>query len=153
MGAWVKFFKNASPEIGTDQAIESGRASWSRGSLHDIVKVQLSDKSLSVILVVPDTEWYQFDRYHAYIGEEKRPKATRVARVIQAEVQKKHIGRDLLYNNSTYLFEVKINGEDNGYKITERDVGKWITVSIVGSKISWCLAEKGKFNGYKPISR
>jgi len=147
MGSWVKYFQDASPEIGTDRAIEAGEASWSRGRLHDIVKVQLSNRLLTVIAEVSNTEWHQFDRYHAYIGESEHPESVRVARVVQAKVQKEHVGRDLLYNNNTYLFQVTVNGEGRGYKITEDNVGKWITISITDSKISWCFSEKGKLDG------
>jgi len=153
MGAWVKFFKDTSPEIGTDLAIEESKASWSRGRQKNITKVQLSDRLSVVTLEVPDTEWYQFDRYHVLFNELGQQKSIRIARVIQARIQNKHVGRHLLYNGDTYFFQIKINGKEKGYIIEKKDVGKWLTVSIADSKISFCFAEKGKLDGHQQVSR
>lgn len=132
MGAWVKLFSDGTQEIGTDDDVNSGIASWSKGRLTDIREVQLTNIVTLASLSVPDTNWYQFDRYTFDIIENH---AKRIFRVIQAEIQNKHVG--MWFNQSwagKYMFWASVNGNDPTAELSmcipPDLIGSWATIVL-----------------------
>ena len=104
LGSWVKSFTDGSKEDGPDYLINAGQASWSKGKLSNITEVFLSFGFYAATLVIPNTQWHQFDRYSIKLGEDDV--ATRKYRYIQAQIQKAHVGLYLCYNNG----DIRIRG-------------------------------------------
>lgn len=148
-GVWIKSFNNGSIEIGSDFLIAEGKASWSKGQLHNIKEVFLSEGINAVTLEISNTEWYQFDRYKAFLAEKQ---TYRISRYLQAKITKEHIGFYLCYNNEDiHLCWGCLRNRPIGtfcYKITSQDVDKWITVQLsLSNKPSIVLCKKGSIDG------
>jgi hypothetical protein len=149
-GSWIKIFKDKSKEYGSDLDIINKNASWSAGKQRDIAEVFLSDGVCSLSFSVPDTEWFQFDRYLAYLSFGTNS-SVRTHRVVQAKIKENHIDCFLAASlKDTYfcwavLDKDKDNEHDYIYQIKENDIGKWITISLVNRKsVSVSFATKGK---------
>jgi hypothetical protein len=157
MGAWIKVFEDGSIERGLDSDILNKKASWSKGSLSGIAKVQISEKMTEGLLSVPQTDWHHFDRYIADISCVGKATSQRICRVIQAEIKPQHIGAYLCYNikDQRFVWASVANSfskqdAQNVIQITNDLVGKWISlcVSSSGNNFVW-IGERGKLNGYK----
>lgn len=151
MGAWLKLFSDGSSERGSDGDISEGKASWSRGRLRDIDSVYLSDNRFVCVLQVPNTEWYQYDRYMAPLGVVGKNVSIRTARVIQAKIQPEHVGNKIHSKfNGGVLFVRFSNAGDT--IISQEHVGLWITVYILNNgNIDFTICQRGAFHGDKQI--
>jgi len=153
MGAWVKFFKDRTTERGSDLDIEEKKASWSKGRLDDIISVQISQRTLCGVMSIPDTEWHQYDRYMASLSVGPQ-QSFRSARVIQAKVNTKHLGKNIIITNSTGIISIELTNQStkDTMPIKSEHVGLWITLYILANGetgITFC--ERGAFNGDKQI--
>jgi hypothetical protein len=157
MGAWIKVFNDGSTENGLDSDIEAKKASWSKGRLSDISKVQIYEKMIECVLSVQETNWHQFDRYTADISSVGTVKSKRIGRVIQAEIKQQHVGMYLCYNIEDHRFlwanvtnYASKQDSQKVIRITSNLVGQWISLCISSSKNGtlW-IGERGKFNGHK----
>jgi hypothetical protein len=142
MSSWIKYFNDGSEEKGSDEDIEKGLASWSRGRLEGIESVSLFKEGHKASIVIPNTEWHHFDRYVALL-EYGANESARVARVIQAEIKEDHVGRRLLYSSRLQrkeaidYYEEKIimdclfsnlsPGEQELVNINKEHTGRWFT--------------------------
>lgn len=149
-GSWVKIFSDGSSEEGHDFLIDKGEASWSRGKLSDIREVFLSAGLSASVLEVPNTEWYQFDRYMAFMMNESKP--VRKARYVQAKILPEHVGMYLCYNNRDIrLVWASVKGTSSGSNcrpIVSKDVGQWLTVRVSHrEQPAVFLAERGSRSG------
>ena len=64
MGYWLKSFTDRTEEKGTDRAIATGTASWSRGCLSNISSVELSHGEHSIKIIGEGSFW-QSDTYES----------------------------------------------------------------------------------------
>jgi len=154
MGAWVKLFKDGSSEHGSDLDIKEGKASWSRGLLDNIVSVHLSDKMYCCALNVPNTEWYQYDRYMATLGAVGNNMSSRTARVIQAKVQPEHVGKKICLTIFPYTTIATFCNDilKDGILISQEHVGLWVTMYILtNNKIGITMSKKGAFHGDEQV--
>ena len=69
MEGWLKLFTDGTKEYGSDEAIAKHKASWTLGRLDRIKEVILSHNKKTCSLVVPNTSWYQFDRFSVLVSE------------------------------------------------------------------------------------
>ena len=133
MGYWTKHFLNGSKETGTDRAINNKEASWSRGKLESIQEVVLSDHLIIATLFVPNTSWYQYDRYEFYSGTGE---TKRVARIIQAEITSDHLGLFFAcVKNHLGMYYASLEDfviEDSIFckEILDKDIGLWATIKL-----------------------
>jgi hypothetical protein len=67
MGFWVKKFIDGIDEMGSNEAIRIGRASWTRGRLHGIKTVYLTH-GLITIGISGQGEYHQSDTYESQVG-------------------------------------------------------------------------------------
>jgi len=149
-GSWIKFFEDDSKEYGSDLDIQSSKASWSRGRQDKIKEVFLSDGICSLVLTVPNTNWYQFDRYITSLGIGVNT-SFRTYRVIQAEIKSFHVDSYLIgfLSNQFFGWAVLSEKEDKAYnycyQIQKTDIGKWVSLSILKEgRISISFTSKGK---------
>lgn len=151
MGSWVKIFKDQTKEHGSDKDIELKKASWSKGRLDNIISVQLFEKSVCCVLSVPNTEWYQYDRYMASLSVGSQ--SFRSARVVQAKITPSHVGKYISSSYAPGALLIEINTKSkNGILVKAKDVNLWLTAYIlVNKKIGLTVCEKGAFNGDKQI--
>jgi len=151
MARWVKFFGDDTKESGSDQEIEAGVASWSKGRLDGISCVRLFNLFNVCVLKVPDTEWHQFDRFvvEANPGTHK---PVRTHMVVQALLKEQHVGCLMVCDRGTsHRLRVEIkkkNGKRKFIKeITERDVGRWITLVAPSKGLPYvAFADKGRLH-------
>jgi hypothetical protein len=155
MGAWVKVFKDGTSERGSDLDIINKKASWSKGRLKNIVSVSLFDKNKCCVLSVSETDWYQYDRYMAMLGGTGENMATRVARIVQARLQNKHLGKKIQIVKSIGITVVDLSDNiDSNFVISKEHIGQWITIYLlVNGKSGVIISEKGAFNGDEQIFR
>lgn len=153
MGGWVKIFNDATTQSGSDLDIAKGESSWSKGPLSNIKEVFLYDGLMASVLEVPDTDWYQFNRYTIILNTES---PSLVVRCVQAEVKKAHVGKYLCYNNSnSRLVWAKVSATPVGsqiYRLQESDIGRWITIILAVNKspeLYWC--PRGNIRGSQQI--
>jgi len=158
MGSWIKFFKDRTSERGSDLDIEEGKASWTQGKLDNIISVQVFEKSLCGVLSIPDTKWHQYDRYMVSMGtvNPSIKQSFRSARIIQAKITSKHIGRSVMYLSSVGLLSAQLtnNQADNTILLEQKHIGLWITLYIIAdgqAGVTFC--ERGAFHGDKQILR
>lgn len=147
-GSWIKVFADKTTEQGHDYLIDQKKASWTQGRQDNIKEVFLSEGLIAVTLEVPETVWYQYDRYSVILSENPYPK--RIARFIQAQISKRHIGQYLCYNNKDIHLvwaTVKPKMVGDRYKIISTDINKWITAEISSSKVKLFIGEKSSRNG------
>ena len=146
IGYWKKHFSDGEKEFGPDN---TETTSWSKGRLDDIREVHLSDDSSNARLVLPNTEWHQFDRYELNLetGQEKR-----TLRIVQAKIQKEHLGFMMQYGgNDDFLIVQYLNNASETIRypsetITENLLGKWATVVLPKNKKPYFLiCNKGKY--------
>lgn len=146
MGAWVKFFEDGSHELGTDDQVNSGEASWSKGRLDSIKEVHLTNKVVLASLNVPDTIWHQFDRFSFSFDTNT---SSRLLRVVQAEIKEHHKDMFLLKEwAGKYLFWVSVENKNGieSIKITKDDIGKWITLVLPEDGHPYAvITSKGRF--------
>jgi hypothetical protein len=147
MSAWIKIFKDGSSEHGTDLEVDTGKASWTKGRLDSIVEVQISNKAIVACLTLSETEWYQFDRFIIDFDTQEK---TRVFKVIQGKITRKHVGkylRETHINTCMYNFFLdNKTSSDRDIFITKDMVDLWVGVSLpeIGTPCV-CVSEKGKF--------
>ena len=142
---WIKLFTDGSLEDGSDELIDSNKASWSKGRLDNIKSVYINGNKYTVGLKILNTKWHQFDRYLTLVGSNESVKQLRV---IQAQITKDHLGMyintDLVHNITEYSLSKK--PIDSLFKITNSFLNKWIT--IVGHEFNkrhyLLISEKGK---------
>jgi hypothetical protein len=163
MGLWIKTFSDNTTELGSDKDIEAGLASWSKGRLSDIKEVQLSNDRVTCRLLAPNTNWHQFDRYAAQVvvGQTSTVKPVCLYRVIQAELQKHHLGNTLVCSRSGTRFYWAIVQEckvfDTPYffskSITQPFIGQWLTIVLPKEDYPYIrFSERGKINDNKHLS-
>ena len=134
-GCWIKIFDDNTKEHGSDSDIQAGKASWSQGRLNNIKEVLLFDNGFMIELSIPNTDWYQFDRYLAAVAIGKNV-PERTHRVIQAEIKKHHVGNLLVGSIKNHtLFCYLINKDDKKeydfkVQIEEQHISKWISVVL-----------------------
>lgn len=150
MDAWIKYFNDGSVEIGSDDLIKEKKASWTNGKLSNISKVSISGFSKNAILDIPNTEWFQFDKYLLHL-EDSSP--FRIARIIQAQIKEPFINQYLCYNkNKSDLFYLSNKRIKFSKKIEKDMLGKWISIVILDNKIdSFIVPNKGSLNAAKSI--
>jgi hypothetical protein len=69
---WVKHFADGTAEVGSDEAISAGKASWTRGRQNGIVAVSLSDGPVVVYLTTDGDDpgkFWQSDDYEVTFGK------------------------------------------------------------------------------------
>jgi hypothetical protein len=128
MGYWIKHFKDGSTEKGTDIAIKSKIASWSKGKLNDMSGVELSHAQYK-IEIHGDGEFHQSDVFEVvYPNFVPTLLKRRLFRKITSEdsfvkIQKTSNSLCVKFN------EKKIN---NGKYTTIHKpwIGKWMVVEI-----------------------
>lgn len=141
-GYWVKIFDDGTTEVGTDSAIASKQASWSRGRLQDIVRVDLATRYNAATLQVGQTEWHQFDRFIATV-QEGQLQSQLVYRAIQAKILPEFLGRYLISHDNMWTL-VEHGGD---LQITESLIGQWITLVMPVDKDPYItLSERGKID-------
>lgn len=156
MNTWKKIFIDGSEELGSDQAIQEGKASWSKGRLDDIETCHLSTESCHVSLTLPGTEWHQFDRMEVpvCIGAQD---PTRRQRVLQAKITDAHVGHYVQENIQgfgntlrNYLFvddiPAKTFKNQNFIEIEEHYIGSWFTLILDAYGVHLLVGEKGQFS-------
>jgi len=156
MGYWQKVFTNGNREIGLDEDVDIGKASWSRGCLTDIKEVLLIDGLTHCKLTVPNTEWHQFDRFIVPVAAGKQT-PIRTHRVIQAKICEHHVKQYLACSRSGgYFFWAIVSNIDaigNSFfskELLEIHVGKWITIILPHRGYPELLfGTRGKLNGNK----
>ena len=157
-GKWIKHFTDGSTEEGSDHNIAFGNASWTRGRLEDISKVELTNGAYNAILEVPKTEWLQFDRLQAMATIGKNILPTRQYRVIQALIKPEHVGSYLLVGQSrigkTFFWKLAKTLDssitNDSYRniikdaIGPADVDKWFSVVVYSDHPPiYLLSERG----------
>jgi hypothetical protein len=159
---WIKEFTDGTTERGSDVDIAAGKASWSKGRLGGIQSVKLLHDLWTVTLVVPETNWHQFDRFQVDLSQlgEQTPKRTH--RAIQAEVQQHHVGQQLVCFDIGGCFvwaaiqEIQEAGVNQfmSEPIQSSHVGKWVTIVLSKRKHPHVgFLAKGRINDHKYISR
>jgi hypothetical protein len=134
MIGWLKLFTDNTKEYGNDEAIEAGKASWSRGRLDDIQEVRLFNISRTGSLTVPDTMWHQFDRLIVPLVEGTH-KPQRTHQVVQAKIYEHHIGMYLVCSCVGQRFFWAVVGDkiEEAFftkEITKHHLDKWLTVIL-----------------------
>lgn len=137
-GCWIKIFDDNSKEKGTDIDIKAGTASWSRGRQTDIKEVLLFDGFLGLSLSVPDTKWYQFDRYISPVAVGQQ-KSLRTARAIQAEINSSHLDKYIIGSTKNSNMSWAIVSDDRKehdlkIKVEEKHIGLWLTLVLLCQK-------------------
>jgi hypothetical protein len=158
LGAWLKLFSDGTKEWGSDEGIDRGLASWSKGRLNEIEEVRLFHAQYVCRLSVSDTSWHQFDRFIVPIAEGTQ-KPYRTHRAIQAEVRTHHLGQYLMCSHSGSYYFWAIVGEEQedcffSKQITKHHVDRWITVVLPRGGLPFMnFSAKGKINDHQPISK
>lgn len=151
---WIKYLTNKRFEVGSEELIKEGKASWSRGNLTDINKVALYGFNKAICMDIPYTDWHQFDRYITDFSSDQSSPIL-IYRVIQAQIQKSHLNNYICYNinknapNLIFLCNQKIGTLNK--KISEDYTNKWLTCLISEKEIKILLANKGTLNDYKSV--
>jgi hypothetical protein len=160
MGAWLKLFTDGTLEHGSDELIAKREASWTRGRLDGIEKVRLFNRRRTCSLIVPNTNWHQFDRFSVIVSEgTQQPTITH--RVVQAEIQSHHVGLYLVCSDSganyawTVVRELR-DADRNRFhkKLTDKHVSQWLTVILPDRDYPGItFSTKGKMNDNQHISK
>ncbi len=154
MGAWIKLFKDGSSEHGSDLNIKEGKASWSRGLLDNIKSVQLFDKTYCCVLDIPNTEWYQYDRYLAMLGNVGKNMSSRTARIIQAKITPEHIYKTLCLTEFPGVLMATLcdDKSKDGILVSQEHVNLWVTMYIlVHGQIGITISKRGAFHGDEQV--
>jgi hypothetical protein len=155
-GGWIKRLYDNQEEYGFDDLIKSKKASWSKGKQSNIESVILFNKNSCIRyrLSVPNTEWYQFDRFCNIFNSSGDPIIKRMARVVQAKIQVEHIAMNLKKhktkttdNKIEYFFflESLKPGLEGDSILTQQAVGKWLSLILLPDNSHAVeLSERGK---------
>jgi hypothetical protein len=154
-GGWIKTFYDGKKEYGFDDLIKTHKSSWSKGQLHNIEEVTITnDQSCSsYILAVPNTEWHQFDRFYTILNGSSQSLTYRAARVIQAKINNFHIGMNLSLhkmeesNNIESFYYLEHLREGCGYDniITKSAMDKWLSLILLpNDTVAVQLTQKGQ---------
>ena len=151
---WVKYLTNNRFEVGSDNLIKEGKASWSRGNQTDIKKVVLYGFDKGISLDVPSTNWYQFDRFITDFSSNSNPSLL-VYRAIQAQLTEYHLNNYICYNinknTPNLLFVSNTKKGVLNTKILEEYINKWLTCLIYKEEIKIIITDKGTLNDYKSV--
>jgi len=153
-GSWLKLFNDGTSERGSDVAIKKGLASWSKGRQDDIKSVHLEHNFNTCCLSVPNTHWYQYDRFMAMFGKTGSDVSQRVGRVIQAQITQEHVGKTLscMVSKGITVANLDDTPSENGILISQEHVNLWVTMYIlVNNQIGITICERGAFYGDKQI--
>ena len=153
-GTWLKFFNDGTLERGSDVDIDKGLASWSKGRQDNIKSVHLEHNFNTCCLSLPNTQWYQYDRYMAMLGQAGNNVSKRTGRVIQAQIKQEHVGKTLssMVSKGITVANLDDTPSENGILISQKHVGLWVTMYIlVNNQIGITICEKGAFYGDKQI--
>jgi hypothetical protein len=143
---WVKTFSDNTQEVGIDSLVNSRNASWSSGRLDDLTEVELSLYPRVITVKIDETEYHQFDRYNANLGDGNKIVPTRIARILQVKITDNHLGKYLLYNiirNNAYLITSSIQTKDS-FLVTKDLIDKWATVILTKQGFFFQIGLKGK---------
>lgn len=155
-GGWIKKFYDNNQEYGFDCLIKDKKSSWNKGRLNDIETVSLFNKRSHVkyYLSIPNTEWHQFDRFHAIASESDKALSYRAGRVIQAKILPEHVSMKIAKRKvqgqddviSYYFFLEQLDSGLGGENIiTQQAVDRWLSLILLpDNKCAIQMAEKGK---------
>jgi len=163
MGGWLKLFTDGSKELGNDEAIIKKMASWSLGRQDNIKEVRLFYNQRVCSLTVPNTSWYQFDRFSVLVAE-GTPKSVRTHRVIQAQICSNHVGQSIICSRTgghyswTVIRDLLNTDADSSFcyhKLINRShVEKWLTVVLPDKDYpGMTFTTKGKMYDNQYLSR
>ena len=152
IGAWEKVFSDRSFEIGRDEDIENKRASWSKGRLDDMIACWLYGFMCRILIVLPNTEWHQFDRYEVPLAVGNH-KGKRILRALQAEIKPEHKDSFIVRTvkgefdeKQEFRFSDEPSEDSACILIDENNIGKWFTATIdFNGTIRFCFTDKGKY--------
>lgn len=158
MGTWIKIFKDGSVEHGSDKDILKRKASWSKGKLTDIESVKIFENNLCGSMIIPNTEWHQYDRYMASLlsFKDSNQQSCRTARVIQAKVKQEHVGKYINHKYMSGMLFVNLGNKANNDNIliTKNHIDLWITLYLLcNGQTGIVICEKGAFSGDNQILR
>jgi hypothetical protein len=150
MGLWIKFFTDKTNEYGTDELIKNKKASWSKGKFENIKHCRISVFDSLIDIEIPNTEWHQFDKFIAVLGEGTY-KSVRTHMVLQAKIKSEHIGKFISINYYTGdicdAFECKLTNEaipsSTCIQIEESHCNKWFTGIIDKEGPYVSISDKG----------
>lgn len=153
MPAWEKVFVDKQTELGTDEDISKGLASWSNGRLDGIASCRLWGFMCVVELVLPDTEWHQFDKMFVPVYQGTMP-PRRTHRVLQAQIKQDHVGKFLLITRTGHFNEqrryqlveepAEAAANKEYVEIEQEHVGKWVTLILDSKGHHFVFTDKGR---------
>jgi len=132
MNGWIKLFADGTKEIGSDELVQKGLASWSKGRLVNMVGVELHHDDRIVILEGTGKFW-QSDDYMARMSQNG------TSDLVTRRIQK------LIYDDDAWMLIDHVN-QFSRYKIVNRithgingfiskrkilsQMGKWLTIEM-----------------------
>ena len=137
MDSWIKYFSDSSTEIGSDFLIQNKQASWSKGRLDSIIKVQIISNNYTVELC-GSGNWWQSDDFIAKIHQQP----IRIRRRIQKQIFDTDcfIVADIKPEGTAISVCDILNIADSKkfYKIPRSYVGCWCVVEINEQTLKTC---------------
>jgi len=145
---WIKIFNNRAEEMVLDEDILAGEGSWSKGELDDLYGVVILSAGKKARLIIPDTEWHQFDKFSMTVAPGKyRPNRTH--QVVQALIKPHHVGKVVELNTDKKLTarSARVIDKDKRsdrfffFNIRERHIGQWLSLAVEKDssvKIGFC---------------
>ena len=128
MSYWVKHFADSTHEVGKDDDIRQGKASWSRGRLKGITAATLGYSG--AVVVVPGTNIWQKDKYGAAFNLPP----SRISRSLGVMIQEQDVGKNLfLRQMGNDVYHIKITDQaviGTPTVVEPEHVGQWAVVTI-----------------------
>lgn len=143
MFGWVKHFADGTTERGDDSLVARRAASWSRGRLDSLVRVELHQGTIQATIEGLG-EYWQADTYEARIGVNEGV-------LVQRMICKKLTEDDkFLIHSRPHLHHMKIEttGHVGPYMtpnvdmVKEDQVGQWLIIEMQRGSIKWRIGDR-----------
>jgi hypothetical protein len=136
MKGWIKHFADGTLETGTDRDTRLGRASWTRGRLRDITRVEAWQDRNSIAVAGTGSFWQSDDCEAILYGNDSRIVARRIQKRIEPTDIVMFIDADELHLQVTILSQLPLEvnvppGVNRRIVPLAPDVqNKWLTVEM-----------------------
>lgn len=143
---WIKIF-DYGEELGLDDAVDRGKASWSKGKLNGMIGAAIKDKKVGLVAIHGQGEYWQSDDFEVNLSE-NTPK--RIKRRIQKKVDSSDIMICLDDSSPDYRIFRFIKPKDTEeffrgvLPIPHNVIGSWFTVEVDcnNGEISWSYKDR-----------
>jgi len=130
MHGWIKHFSDGTSEVGSDRAVRSHRASWTRGRHEGMVSVDLHWNGMLYTLSCGEGEYFQSDTMTALFSPGQKMPGKMQTRRISRQLNENDVGKFISHNRIDSVTIVRLSDEEDSTEIVTSMIGKWLILEL-----------------------